>query len=333
MTLLEELNAHSGSYDIAIIAATISILIGGILFGVGLGFSIRRLRMLGAEEVGQGILSAAMVGALFAFTVLINTTVPSLVPPVPSGICPITQQSENPSAMPYSYYMCNLEALQNSFGSLSQSLARSSDIAGFASSIKLDVGVVAAQPFFALQSASQDLHSASQQAAWMSALAFFEFSLADIVRSSALVLFLPAGLILRTFFATRKLGAAAMALSISAFVIYPLLFLHTFTVSTAMPAANNATAASSKFNSDYASIPTMPLDDTSSVKNAIDSMSQHKFADQVQSLFPQSFQAISLVASDLVVFPLASLIISLVCALELYRLLSAPIFLPYFEAI
>ncbi|MCX6769061.1 MAG: hypothetical protein NT051_00055, partial [Candidatus Micrarchaeota archaeon] len=67
------------SFDIAIMAATISILIGGILFGIGMGFGARRIRLLGSEELGQGIISAAMLGALISVSAVLDTATSSLV--------------------------------------------------------------------------------------------------------------------------------------------------------------------------------------------------------------------------------------------------------------
>ena len=323
------MQAHSASFDLAIIAATISILIGGILFGVGLGFGIRRMRLSGAEEIGQGIISAAMVGALIAFTLLLDSTTASLVPPsLPA--CPSMQ---NPSGSPYSYYMCNLASLESSFGQLGSSLSRAGDISGFASSLRLSVGVVSAQPFFALESASKGLYDASFQAHSLSSLAFFESQLADFIRTSALVVFLPAGLLLRTFFATRKLGAAAMALAISAYIVYPLFFLYTFSISQSGAAAAAALSETSAFNQEFASVPLLDLDDTSSVRDSMNAMSQGDFGSKIQPLFPSSSNAMALASIDLVVYPLISLIMSTVAALESYRLLSAPVFLPYFSSI
>jgi hypothetical protein len=57
------------------------------------------------------------------------------------------------------------------------------------------------------------------------------------------------------------------------------------------------------------------------------------FGGQVQPILPLSQRALFLSLGDLLLFPLVSLIISAVAALELYHLLSAPIFLPYFENI
>ena len=225
MPLLQEFSSQGAGFGIAIVAATISILIGGILFGVGLGFGLRRLRLLGAEELGQGIISAAMVGALFACVLLLDSTVSSLVPQGQLQACPGVA---SPTGSPFGYYTCNLQALSGSLRQLGSSLYRAADIAGFAGSLSVNAGVISAQPFFALQAASQQLSEAAQQAHSLSALAFFELELADAIRSSALIVFLPAGLILRTFFATRRLGAAAMATAISAYAVFPLLFLYTF---------------------------------------------------------------------------------------------------------
>ena len=329
MPLLSDFQGQSGAFDLAIVAATISILIGGMLFGIGLGFGIRRIRLLGSEEIGQGIISAAMVGALVAFTVLLDSTTASLVPSsLPS--CPAIS---SPSSSPYSYYMCNLASLELSLRSLATSLSRASDISGFASSLQISTGVVSAQPFFSLESASRSLSDAASRAYSLSSLAFFELELADFVRASALSVFLPAGLLLRTFFATRRLGAAAMAIAISAYLVYPLFFLFTFTVSKSSAALLEANSAAAQFNSDFASIPLLDLDATSSVKNSIDSLSSGDFPGKLQPLFPSSFRALSIVSADLFIFPLISLIVSAVAALELYRMLSAPIFLPYFEAV
>jgi hypothetical protein len=330
MAIAQQVAFQAASFDIAIIAATISILIGGILFGVGLGFGIRRIRLLGAEEIGQGIISAAMVGALIAFAVLLDSTVSSLVPQSAVPSCPSVQ---NPAGSPFSFYECHLSALSASFSQLSSSLSRSADIAGFASSLQVSVGVISAQPFFALESASKSLSSASQQATQHSALAFFELELARMVFASALVVFLPAGLILRSFFATRKLGAAAMAVAIAAYAVYPLLFLYTFSVSKTLVATSEAEAAAASFNQQFAAIPLLELDETAAVRKMMNEMSQQDFGAKIQPLFSLSSRAISLANSDLLVLPILSLIISTVAALELYRLLSAPIFLPYFERI
>ena len=330
MALLGEFASQTASYDLAIIAATISILLGGILYGIGLGFSIRHLRLLGAEEIGQGIISAAMVGGLVEFAGLLDSTIVSFVPQSSLPVCPGMQP---PSHSPYSYYECNLQSLSLSFTGLSSQLSRSSDIAGFASSLRISTGIVSAQPFFALESASQQLSSASQSAAERSALAFFSLELADAIRSSALLVFLPAGLLLRTFFATRKLGAAAMALAIAAYAVYPLFFLYTFTISKTSAAASEAALASSEFNSEFASIPLLDLDETGAVRSQINEMSQGDFGGRIQPLFPLSYRANSLANSDLIVYPIIALLVSAVAALELYGLLAAPIFLPYFERI
>jgi len=330
MDMLQGFTAGSANYDAAIAAATISILLGGILYGAGLGFSVRRVRLLGAEEIGQGIISAAMVGALVAFTALLDATTSSLIPPASLPPCPAV---ESPSSSPLMFYSCHLSSLSSSFSNLSSQLSRAADIAGFASSLKISAGVVSAQPFFALESASQQLSEASQSSAQLSALAAYEMELALAVQSSALLIFLPAGLLLRTFFATRKLGAAAMALAIAAYAIYPLLFLYTFTASKTAAAISEATSAASEFNSQFASIPLLDLDETGAVRREMNEMSQNDFSSKIQPIFSLSYRATSLANADLFVYPLISMAVSAVAAFELYGLLSAPIFLPYFEKV
>jgi len=229
--------------------------------------------------------------------------------------------------------MCNLQGLNTEFSNLSISLARSADIAGSASSLRVSAGVLSAQPFFSLESASKALSSLSEQSQFRSSAAYFEFELGDFVRNSALAFFLPIGLILRSFFATRKLGAAAMALAVSAYLIYPLFFLYSFTASQTPRAASDAIDAAAAFNTAFAGLPITELDRTSEIKDKISDMASKDFPGKVQPVFSTSSNALWLSASDLVLYPLISLIVSAVCALELYRMLSAPVFLPYFEAI
>jgi len=301
-------------FGLAITAATISILIGGIVFGAGIGLGIRRLRITGLEELGQGIISAAMVGAFLAFCVLLDTSVAGLVPDSQLPACPGIAA---PSSSPYSFYACHLSFLELSFRALSSSLYRSADIAGFASSLEVSLGAVSAQPFFALESSSRSLSGMAFTAQERAGLAYFELELALAIRDSALAVFLPAGLILRTFFATRKLGAAAMAIAIAAYAIYPLLFLYTFSISKTGVAAAEAHAASDSFNREFSSLPLLDLDATSAVRDAINGMSQGDFGGRAQAIFPTASRANALSVADL----------------ALYRFLSAPIFLPYFQAV
>lgn len=330
MPLLQDFQSQAASFDIAIVAATISILLGGMLFGTGLGLGLRRMRLIGLEEIGQGIISAAMVGALVAFVALLDATTASLAPSSALPACPLVQ---SPSGSPFSFYACHLQSLSAAFSRLSSQLSRSSDIAGFTGTLTVSAGVITSQPFYSLQAASQSLSAASARAAENSALAQSELELADSVRSSALAVFLPAGLLLRTFFATRKLGAAAMAVAISAYVVYPLLFLHTFAISKTGATAFQAADAASDFNSQFAAIPLLDLDETGAVKDRITQMAQGDFSSRLQPLLPLSYNANSLAQSDLLVYPLLSLIVSAVAAAELYSILSAPLFLPGFGAV
>ena len=329
MALLSELQSGSANFDLALTAATVSILIGGILFGVGLGFGIRRLRLLGAEEIGQGIISAAMLGCIVSFALLLQSAFSSVSLATPPQ-CPMIAA---PRSSPHAYYECNLAALELSQRELASLVFRSSDIVGFASSLQLSLGVVSAQPFFALQSISQQLSGASNLLYMSSALSFLEAEVSKFIQVSALAVFLPAGLLLRTFFATRKLGAAAMAIAIAAYAVYPLLFTYSFSVSNAQKELASASQVASSFDSKFASLPLLELDETSAVKAKIDELSSGDFGGDAQPILPSAMRALALCLADLAIYPLLALAVSVVAALELYRLLSAPVFLPYFSSV
>ncbi|MFA5930153.1 MAG: hypothetical protein WC861_04690 [Candidatus Micrarchaeia archaeon] len=319
----------SSNFDLAMTAATISILIGGILFGVGLGFGIRRLRLLGAEEIGQGMVSAAMLGCLMSFALLLQSSFSS----IPLAAPPPCPQIASPQSSPHAYLACNLASLEASQRELGSLLFRASDITGFASTLSLSLGVVSAQPFYALQSLSQQLSGASSLLYIASALSFLELELSNLIQVSALAVFLPAGLLLRTFFATRQLGAAAMAIAIAAYAVYPLLFTYTFSVSGAQKEIAAASQAASDFDAKFASLPLLELDETSAVKAKMDEMSSGGFGSEAQPLLPSAMRALSLSLADLAIYPLLALAVSTVAAFEFYRLLSAPIFIPPFSSV
>lgn len=318
----------AGDLSFAITAATISVLIGGILFGVGIGFGFRRMRIFGAEEIAQGIISSAMVGALAVLIAAINGLFPY---DLSQEMNPQCIEFNNITSMPFSYYVCNLDLISKSSNQLGLSLSRSANIAGFASSLDISIGVISVSPFFSLKSASETLSESSVHAYQISSIAFFESELAKSISFASLIIFLPIGLVLRTFFVTRKLGAAAMAISISAYVIYPLVFLFVFNYSPTLSLLSEAIKYSEDFNAKFASIPLMEIDETSGVKDAIDEMAGKDFSGQIQPIFPISYSALSMANADLIFYPAISIIITAISALEIYGFLSAQIFVPYIE--
>ncbi|MEM4348421.1 MAG: hypothetical protein QXN37_02525 [Candidatus Anstonellaceae archaeon] len=330
MPLLQDFQIQTGSFDIAIIAATISILIGGIVFGIGIGFGIKRLRLVGAEEIAQGIISAAMLGGIISFAAIADASVSSLVPAQALPVCPPIHA---PTSSPFSFYSCFLYSYANSFSSLAAQLYRCADIAGVAGSIQLKTGEILFEPFFALRSYSQQLAELAAEFSTTAAIAAFELEIALAVRDSALALFLPAGLLLRTFFATRRLGAAVMALSVSAYMVYPLIFLHSFQISKALEATWQATEVAENFNKSFASLPLLELDKPAAVKSKISQMAEGDFPGKVQIIFPTSNYALWMAKIDLIFYPLVSVIICAIASLELYRLFSAQVFLSFIDTI
>ncbi len=321
---------NGASFDLAIIAATISILIGGISFGMGIGLQHARIRLFGQEELAQGIVSAAMVGGIFAFYSILNAAALAAVPPSSLPSCP---RSHDVANSPFGFYECHLEALSVSYAASSSALSQSALITGFASSLKITDGNVSAQPFFALEGASRSISAQSEKAGEISALSYSSLELAELVRVSALAIFLPVGLLLRAFFATRRLGAAVMAIAVSAFMVYPLLFMHTYPISTALPSSVAAARVSNDFNAAFSGATLPEFGDSSAVKAQVRSLSNDGFPGRVSMLLQSAANSNALPVSDLLVFPAVSIIVSLVTALELYGIFSARIFVPYLDSV
>jgi len=333
MPLLEELaSPASSAYAIATALLTISILVSGIAIGIGKALGNRRIEGFGKEELTQAIISCALFGAIVVLAATTEAAAASLVPSFsPASLCPMLSHLSDSPAF---YAQCNYASLSSSSESLLASAMKSQNILGFLSKLGLHLGAVSAEPFFGLQYAAESMSPLISNFTFLLSLLFLQASFLGFAIATAFPIFLPAGLILRMFFPTRKLGGAAMALAIGLYVIYPLLFV------AAIPtlpddAASIASARSSfdAFNSKYSGIPMMDLQKENVVVQQINELSHQDLVGEASALVRSLSHSNASIAIFAILLPLLALAAAFAGTFALYSSLGSEITLGKFEII
>lgn len=246
--------------DIAVIVVTASIVLAGILIGLGRALGYKRLEVFGIEELIQSIVNAAIIGSFAAIIELVNAVSSSVVSQACSQGNVVTQLS------------CSLDLLGGSLFSMSQQLLNMLNIIGYYQSLSLNFTAFSISPFINLSSVSNTLSIQMLSLNLIVVLLQLNSQIASFIGQNALPLLFPIGLVLRTFFATRKVGGFLIALAIGLFVFYPTFVL---IFPNPQPDVDNATAAIGNFtnNSYYATTPVVDLNSNYAIAGKMDVLS------------------------------------------------------------
>ncbi|MFH1393286.1 MAG: hypothetical protein ABII71_02885 [Candidatus Micrarchaeota archaeon] len=254
--------------EIAVIIVTASILLAGILVGVGRAFNYKRIEHFGIEELIQSVINAAIIGAFAAIIELVNAVSSSLVAETCVAGDAIAQ------------LICTLENLDISMFSMFQELVRMTEVLGYYQSIALVLSSITIQPFANLTGMSDLFMSQLLSMQFLLVLLDLNLQVLYFVAQNALLLLFPLGLVLRTLFATRKLGGFLIALSLGLYILYP-----SFVLIFPDPSddVQNATSQMSAFNDNslYATMPIVDLNDNYALAGKLDLMSGRCFEEGV----------------------------------------------------
>jgi len=246
--------------EIAVVVVTASIVLAGIMIGLGRAFSYKAIEHFGIEELVQSVVNAAIIGSLAAITALVQTISSSILSTTCSTGTVITQLS------------CTLDNLNLALFDLFQQLARLLDLVGYYQSLSLNFGSFSISPFTNLSAVSAALSMQLLSLNVLMVLVELNREIAIFIGQNALGLIFPLGLVLRTFFATRKVGGFLLALSIGLYIFYP-----TFVLIFPDPVGDvqNTTAAVESFtnNTYYAAMPVIDLNGNNAIAAKLDLMS------------------------------------------------------------
>jgi hypothetical protein len=167
---------------------------------------------------------------------------------------------------------CSLGGMNEALFSLMQGMVRLLNLLGFYQQLSLDFGAFALSPFANLSSVSDALSRQLLDINTMMMLVELNTQIAAFIGQNALALLFPVGLVLRTFFATRKVGGFMIALAIGLYVFYP-----TFILIFPNPVSDiqNSTLAVGNItnNSFFAAAPVIDLNGNYAIAGKIDILS------------------------------------------------------------
>lgn len=245
---------------IALIIVTASIVLSGILIGVGRAFSYKNVEYFGIEELLQSLVNAAIIGSFAAVTALVAGVSSSIVAPACGTESVIDQLT------------CMLTLVNNSLFLLFQELVRMLSLIGYYQGLSLDFGSFSVSPLGNLAAVSGVLSAQLLSLNLVMILVGLNAQVALFIKQNALSLLLPVGLVLRSLFATRKVGGFLIALAVGLYVFYPT-FVLVFPAPDAEIANSTAMVAYFNNNSFYAPVPVVDLNSNYALAGKLDVMS------------------------------------------------------------
>lgn len=329
--------------SVAAVIVTASIILAGILIGVGRAFSYKKIENFGKNELFQSVVNMAIIGAFASVITLISGISASLV----SKQC---GTGDAPAQL-----ACDLGILEKNLFGMFQEAVKALDIVGYYQSLELNFNVFSIAPFQNLSSISDILSSQVFSMQVLLMLLELNVQILQFVGQNALLLLFPIGLVLRTLFATRRAGGFLIALAVGLYLLYP-----SFIMIFPNPQADviNSTAQLTNFtnNSMYATVPVIDLNDNYAIGGKLDLMAgrcsgnssnsslcanltanmsntEVDFTGDLTLIAQSNSNSIAKVTFFSVVAPLLSFLLTIVFVKEVGELLGSEIELSTFTAI
>lgn len=228
----------SSAYAISLSLIAITIAIAGIVLGLGYALDDRKMKDFGKSELLQALISGAIIGALiliFGPAGLVANITNSVVSGSSLGASCQGFMSGN-YAICFAYnYLVGLapvtinghqyESLAVSSMATLASLAIAYTTIGMIGAVQINIGVASISLSSVLSPIMTQLSYVIE--AVSAALIAIEAQgvLLAFISISALTVLLPAGLVLRTVYITRRLGGALIAIVIGLWGVFPLTYV------------------------------------------------------------------------------------------------------------
>ena len=330
-SLLFDLTSNGSAWDLATSLCVISIVLAGIALGIGRAFGSRKLWAWGAEEFGQAILNAALLGALMAITLGLSGVVSEALPPSAGHIACASAPHDGHAAMNLS--MCSLEQTSNFTQNATLALMGQSYKMGLLSGISMDVNVIHATPYQALAWPAKTFAEWAQNLSGWQAWGQTQLQFLGMVGAQGFALFLPAGLLLRLFFPTRKLGGAVMAGAVAFFIIYPLTY-GLLVLEGPLPASYSALAGALDGNAQaLASLPALDWDKPGEIANMMKGLDGQDLAAHAAAIYSPMGNYMGVLMLYLAVYPLIALCAALVAGIGLSGMLGSELRMDLFTMV
>jgi hypothetical protein len=343
--------AGGPAFAVAVYVIVSMLILVGIAYLIAQVLKNRKLEDWAKGEFLQVFISAALVGGLFllmapgtgVLVLAFNTLVPAQ-PAIPTiaGLIPVPIDACSSASMtdgtPICFAYVYLGALSAQIISLINIIFSTNIILDILAKVSIDVIIVQVTPLAGLSSIVQVLQSMIQSLLFLGIVVEVERALLIFVNKAALQLFLPIGIVLRTFFGTRRLGGALIALAVGAYLIFPLTIALN-AISVNQVAANAFDPLVQLYNSAKSLDPMVEFFDSGAILSAekwngflTNYVQTGKvMVDAIGSLPSIMTTAIALLVVQVVFLPILSVMLTMIAIKELAALFGSEINLSKFE--
>ncbi len=333
-------------YEIGITIVSIMLAVGGIIFGLGFAFDIKKLKDFGRNELIESFINAAILGILIILF-LPGGFVTGITNSIAYGI---SGNFGNACAGPYNYsyaicfsegYLMGLSGVTinghqypSLFDLSSGSLLAISGlyaVAGLVSSIHLSIGVASISFNSLFKPFLMQLGDIIELLTLSVFSVFLQYSVIKVISYVAIPVLLPLGMVLRTLYLTRRLGGAIMAIAISLFVVLPMSYMLDASLIQSYSQASTSqfiTSTESSLNGLYSYNQSTVLS-KESVSSIFSDASSILSSSENSILYV--FREVVLIVVEVIMFPIFSVILTVISAREFARILGTEVSFSRFD--
>lgn len=304
-----------GWQGVAVAAATLSMLLSGLLYTCGAVFDLRGLRAWAKAEFFQSVVSALLVGVLLTSSLGISALAIELA------------GGQEPVAFADHY----LHEVNSRIESVSGALTLFVMVVKALEELEIGVEVhpltVHGKPLAGLDVVLHEAETTLSLLSWVKLFNEVQRVLFVFISSTMMYYFLPVGVILRGFSLTRPVGAFMMALAVGTYFVLPLTYVFNAAAVERTHALIDARLeALTQFNSQY-SVSSLDLLNPAALAAFVVSL----IAQSVWTLAVSAVAPLAKLVADLTVqttfFPLFNLGVLFLFTRSLYRVLASEVVL------
>jgi hypothetical protein len=160
---------------------------------------------------------------------------------------------------------------------------------------------------------------------------FLQYSVIKVISYVAIPVLLPLGMVLRTLYLTRRLGGAIMAIAISLFVVLPMSYI----LDASLVQSYSQTSTSQLIASTESGLNGLYSYNKSTVPNSESVSSIFSDASSILSSSENSilyvFRQVVLIVVEVIMFPIFSVILTVISAREFARILGTEVSFSRFD--
>lgn len=231
--------------------------ISGIILGLGYALNERKLKEVGKKELMESLFNGILVGSLFllfssngAVSILLN----QLTLSNNATISCSSILSQNPALCLANNYLVGtntytFEGVQHSsvlssVTTLMVGLVSLNTVLGLVGSSKIDLIIVTISLSYVVNPIITQIQYLIRILSTLSISILVQSAIITLIAISALSLILPSGIILRSFYPTRKLGGFLIAVAIGLYVVLPLSYVFNASIVSSLSTNVNYTSLS-----------------------------------------------------------------------------------------